>query len=174
MSEMIEPLDESGQQRVRERTGDYIQRAAELFERDFDHIEVRFDLRGRAAGMFVFRHGLRYIRYNPWIFAKYFDDNLATTVPHEVSHYIIAELYGCRGVRPHGPEWKALMHCFGADPSVTADFDLSGIPQRRERRHLYRCHCREHQLTTRKHNTIVRGRYYYACRHCNGRLVHAA
>ena len=160
------PLDSARRELVVAATDDYIRRAAELFGQDFAAIPVHFDLKGRSAGMFKVSHGNCQIRYNPWIFDRYYEENLASTVPHEVAHYIVHELYGFRAVRPHGREWKALMHQFGADASVTCDFDLTGVPQRRERRYSYRCDCRTHQLSARRHNAIQRGQSDYQCRYC--------
>ena len=119
----------------------------------------------------------RKIRYNPWLFGKYFEDNLRDTVPHEVAHYVTEQLYGRgngrsgSGVLPHGQEWRSVMAAFGADDSVTCQFDLSGIPRRRQKTVDYRCHCREHQLGVRRHNKVERGLASYLCRHCGERLV---
>ncbi len=66
-------------------------------------VPVRFELQGRAAGMYRVHKGERVIRYNPYIFSKYFDDSLANTVPHEVAHYITDVLLRageCAATRP--------------------------------------------------------------------------
>lgn len=162
----ILPIDEAQRERVIAATREHIRRAAEHFGRRFADIPVLFDLKGRNAGMYRVRGRQRCIRYNPWLFAKFFDDNLATTVPHEVAHYISDQLYGLRNIRPHGKEWQALMQLFGVEPRRTCDYDLEGIPQRRQRRHAYRCACREHQLTTVRHRRIQLGRAQYLCRSC--------
>ena len=92
--ELIKPIDEVQRQRVIDETSSCIQQAGGLFRRAFDFIPVSFDLRGRAAGMYRVKKQQRMIRYNPWLFARYFADNLANTVPHEVAHYIIDMVYG--------------------------------------------------------------------------------
>ena len=171
---MIEPIGETQRLRVLERTEHFIASAEDVLERPFDRIPVQFDLRGTTAGMFRALGRDREIRYNPWIFAKHWEVNLAGTVPHEVAHYIVHEVYGPGWVRPHGEEWQALMHYFGADPEVTFRLDLDGIPQRRQRTHPYRCDCREHQVSTTRHNRIRKGTGQYHCRYCNGRLVYSA
>ncbi|TDG12093.1 metallopeptidase (SprT family) [Seongchinamella unica] len=169
---MIEPIDESQCQQVLERTEYYIAQAEEVLERPFERIPVLFDLSGTTAGMFRAQGRQREIRFNPWIFAKYWRVNLEGTVPHEVAHYIVHEIHGLGKVRPHGEEWQALMHFFGAAPEVTFKADLEGIPQRRQRTHPYRCDCRQHQVSTTRHNRILRGTGTYLCRYCNGRLVY--
>jgi len=169
---VVQPIDECRREQVLERTEHYIATAEALLGRSFERIPVRFDLRGTTAGMFRAQGRRREIRYNPWIFAKYWQLNLEGTVPHEVAHYVMHELYGPRRIRPHGEEWQALMHSFGADPEVTFRLDLEGIPHRRQRTHPYRCGCREHAVSTTRHNRIKRGKSSYLCRYCHTRLVH--
>ncbi len=172
---MIEPIGKAQQLLAVEHTVDYIRQAEGIFEQKFPDIDVVFDLPGSSAGMFKIKGRHSQIRYNPWIFAKYFDDNLARTVPHEVAHYIVHQLYGDRRSRrhhilPHGEEWRGLMAAFGADDSVTGNYDLSGIPLRRQRRFDYQCQCRSHTLSTRRHNKVLRGDSQYLCRYCKTML----
>lgn len=171
---MIQPISEQQQREVFSVTERYIVRAEEALERNFERIPVLFDLKGTTAGMFRAHGRQREIRYNPWIFAKYWEINLEGTVPHEVAHYIVHEVYGTARVRPHGREWQALMQHFGANPEVTFKLDLKGIPQRRQRTHPYRCDCRDHDVSTTRHNRILKGKGQYLCRYCNGRLIYAA
>lgn len=167
-----EAIDATQRAAVIEATHAWIGRAGALYGRRFEPIPVLFDLSGRAAGMYRVQRGTRVIRYNPYLFAKYPHDSLTVTVPHEVAHYITERLYGLRRVRPHGPEWRAVMRDFGVDPAATADHDLDGIPGRRQRRHPYRCACLVHPLTTRRHNLILRGARY-RCRRCGDELVYS-
>jgi len=170
MPEII-PIDAEAEARVIATTRDFLERAAAHFGRRFDEIPVLFDLKGRNAGMYRIRGHQRCIRYNPWLFAKYFDDNLAETVPHEVAHYVCDRLYGLRNIRPHGREWQAVMRLFGVEPRRTCSYDLEGIPQRQQRRHRYRCACREHQVTTVRHKRIQQGRAQYLCKSCKQPLI---
>ncbi|MDZ7782190.1 MAG: SprT-like domain-containing protein [Halioglobus sp.] len=171
---MVEPISDSQRLLVSQRTESYIARAEVLFDRQFPRIPVTFDLRGATAGMFR-RAGRRCeIRYNPWIFGKYFLENLRDTVPHEVAHYIVYAVHGARRIKPHGTQWRDLMARFGADPGVTFDLDLEGVPRRRQRTHSYRCDCGLHALSTTRHNRIQRGRGSYQCRACHGLLVYTS
>ena len=138
MHDHIEPIDLAQRAEVLVRTEHFIRLASDVLEYPFSPVPVEFDLRGTTAGMFKVYGKKHWIRYNPWIFAKYYEENLRDTVPHEVAHYIIYHLYEDRRVKPHGPEWQALMTEFGADPGVTFNRDLSGVPQRRQRSHAYR------------------------------------
>jgi SprT protein len=169
-SSLIEPINQQQMQQVVESTHDYLQRAAELFARSFAQIPVHFDLRGRAAGMYTVRSGVAKIRYNPHIFAKYFSSSLHTTVPHEVAHYVTDQLYGLHNIRPHGREWQQVMRAFGVRPQATGNYDLTGVPVRRQRRFSYQCACREHQLSCVRHNKIQRRQMRYLCQLC-GTLI---
>ncbi len=168
--DQVTPIDPQREQQVRSLTRDYIARAGRIYDSEFPLIPVMFDLRGRAAGMYRVRNRDRVIRYNPYIFAKYFDDNLITTVPHEVAHYVVDLMYNGRSVRPHGAEWRRVMQSLGAVPNVTGTYDLSGVPLRRQKRHSYRCQCSTHQISTARHNRIVRGEARYYCRKCKSAI----
>ncbi|WJW75427.1 SprT-like domain-containing protein [Thiohalobacter sp. IOR34] len=156
---------------MRRATRDCLRRAGELHARIFPPIEVRFDLIGRAAGMYRRRGAERCIRYNPYLFARYFEDSLANTVPHEVAHYVVDLLTVSARPRPHGSEWQAVMRALGVEPRLRHDYDLRGIPQRRQRQVLYRCACSSHRLGIRRHQRLLRGEASYHCRNCGAVLV---
>ena len=168
--EFIEPITESEQQRVIEETNRYIQYAADYYERTFNDIPVLFDLTGRAAGMYRIKAGQRVIRYNPYVFSKYFDDNFSDTIPHEVAHYVTDILFGLKRIRPHGREWKSVMQIFGVAANRTANYDLSGLPMRKHQIFIYHCGCQNFELTSRRHNKIIRGTGHYLCRECGSKL----
>ncbi len=174
MPAAIRPIDARRRAAVVRATADCIDRANVLLETRFEPIPVHFDLTGRSAGMYRVTRGERAIRYNPYLFAKYFAENLAATVPHEVAHYLTDRVYGCRNVRPHGPEWRNVMHLLGVEANVHCDFDLDGIPVRRYRRIRYVCRCRDHELTRVRHNRIQYKGARYFCRTCAAELVLAA
>ena len=167
---VVKSLSPEQRQAVLQATRDTISRAAALFGQTFDEIPVSFELRGRSAGMYQVRHSRRLIRYNPWLFAKYFDDNLANTVPHEVAHYVTDLLHGLRRVRPHGPEWRAVMVALGARPEVYCRYDLDGIPVRSQQRFIYQCACSTHALSSVRHRRVQSGSARYSCRRCRTAL----
>ena len=90
---VVQPIGDTEQRQVEQKTEDYICRAEAIFGRPFDRVPVLFDLKGQTAGMFKTIGTRRLIRYNPWIFSKYFEENLRDTVPHEVAHFIVHEVY---------------------------------------------------------------------------------
>jgi SprT protein len=168
------PIGGAERQRVGVATDAWIGRAIQTFGRPFSKLPIAFDLTGRAFGMYrVDRRGPM-IRYNPYLFAKYFAEGLAITVPHEVAHYVTDMLYGCANVRAHGPEWRSVMARLGAQRRPEKRLDLTGIPVRRHRRFAYQCGCRMHQLTTRSHDRVERGTAVYQCRICSMQLIPVA
>jgi SprT protein len=157
-------------QRTEACTRKLLNRAERHFERPMPQAIIRFDLRGRSAGMVRFAAGCTpEIRYNPQLLAENEEQFLARTVPHEVAHLVVRELFGA-AVRPHGGEWKAVMGFFGADPSRCHDFDVSRSQVRRLPRFLYRCGCRCHELTSIRHRRIRNGQSYL-CRACKQPLT---
>ena len=104
--------------------------------------------------------------------AKYVEEHLSGTVQNEVANFIVYELYGTRGVKPHGPQWQEVMTVFGADQGVTFDLDLAGIPQRQQRTHAYRCACRIHAVSSTRHNRVLPGVGSYRCRLCGSDLAY--
>lgn len=166
----IQPITTEQQRQITDQTNNYIEQASILFSLKIKPVEITFNLKGRAAGMYRVSRSKREIRYNAHIFSKFYEDNFNTTIPHEVAHYITDIIYGLRDIKPHGKEWKAVMHAFDADASVTANYDLSGIPLKKQRTFTYRCDCQEHQLTSVRHNRIKRNRAQYYCNYCKQSL----
>lgn len=168
------PLDDERRQQIIAATAQYIDRAARLYGIDLPLIPVRFDLRGRASGMYKVIKGKSVIRYNPYIFAHYFDHHMPDTIAHEVAHYVTDMRHGMTSIKPHGVEWRAIMVAFGANTAATFDHSLAGVPLRQHRRVSYTCACAEHALGIRRHNKLVRGLAVYKCRHCHQHLVLAS
>lgn len=127
--------------------------------------DIRFDLKGRSAGMAVFpRHGRPYIRYNRLMLSKQPEEFLSQTLPHEVAHLVARRLHGS-GIRPHGDEWKRVMAFFGAKANRCHNFTLVDGHYRQLQRFSYACQCRQHELTSIRHNRVLKGTRYL-CRSC--------
>ena len=172
----IKPMSIERQQIVIQQTHAYIEKANELFKIKAASVDIVFNLKGRAAGMYRVKQRPfsknREIRYNSYIFSKYFDDNLKTTVPHEVAHYVSDVIYGLKNIKPHGREWKQIMFAFNADAAVTANYDLSGIPTKKLSTFVYQCACGDRQLSSIRHNKIIKRRYQYFCKTCKQTLLY--
>lgn len=169
MSHVI-TLESEQQEQVVSATEACLYQAGVLLQRPFDPVPVYFDLKGRAAGMYKVNNAKKMIRYNPYIFARYFDENLSSTVPHEVAHYVVDVLYGLKNTKAHGKEWKNIMALLNADDNVTCHFNLEGLPTRQYQRFDYSCSCRTHELTRIRHNRILKGAKYL-CRYCKQELL---
>ena len=172
----VQPIDSIEQKRVKDKVNDYLYLSESIYQQPFCEIPVNFDLKGKAAGMYRVRQSNnkkieRVIRFNPWLFAKYPDDSWQNTIPHEVAHYIADCLYGMHRIRPHGKEWKIIMHSLGAEPIVRGRYDLEGIPTRQVKRFTYACACRRVQLSSIRHKRIQTRQQVYRCRDCHQNLT---
>ncbi|HEB96614.1 MAG TPA: hypothetical protein ENI96_09325 [Sedimenticola thiotaurini] len=151
------------------RLEQYRRQAERHFGRPLPRPRVRWDLRGSSAGQARFpAAGDPEIRFNAQLLADNGEAFIARTVPHELAHVVVHLLHRGRA-RPHGPEWRAVMILFGADPKRCHDYDLAQVRQRRMRRFSYRCDCRSHRISAIRHNRMLRGQVYL-CRHCGGAL----
>lgn len=151
------------------RTMELLQQAESYFGVQMPRVAVRFDLRGRSAGMVRFVPGKEpEVRYNRLLLEGNVADFLARTVPHEVAHVVARALFGTQ-IKPHGTEWKRVMHWLGVDAARCHDYDVSRTQTRRLQRFPYRCACRRHWLTSIRHKRILEGQRYY-CRACKNPL----
>ena len=163
-------LTRQQQQEVVALTQWYVEKASEKLKLKIETISVLFDLTGRIAGMYRVKRSQRCIRYNPFIFARYYHDSLQNTVPHEVAHYVVDHIYGRKGIKPHGHQWQSIMALFDREPKVTGNYDLTGLPSRNYATFAYHCQCKTHQLTSIRHNRILRGQTQYSCNRCGYNL----
>jgi len=164
-------LTENQIQEITQLAFSYMRQGEQLLERKVPLLDIHFDLSGQTAGMYCVRPAHRWIRFNPFLFNKYWQDNLQQTVPHEVSHYLVDLAFGSAKVKPHGKEWRTVMIYLGAKPETTHRFDVSDIPVRRQRRFLYRCQCQDHQLSSTRHYRLLRNpSAKYVCRQCGGEI----
>lgn len=144
-------------------------RAEKLFARTFELPTIQWDLRGLCAGKALCRANC--IRLNPVLLCANTEDFIRQTVPHEVAHLVNRALNG-GAVKPHGPEWRAIMRAFGLAPLRCHNYDVEPTASRTQERHAYYCLCRIHQISQTKHNRIRRG-FIYRCRHCGVSIVHS-
>ncbi|SDL98614.1 SprT protein [Franzmannia pantelleriensis] len=135
---------------------------------DLPRPRVWCDLRGKSAGQAHFGRGG--LRFNPRLYAENRYAFLADVVPHEMAHWLVHHLEEGPRMRPHGREWQTVMRrLFDCTPHVTHRFDISRASPAPYR---YRCACRDHHFTPRRHGLVRRGSRY-RCRHCAQTLVYA-
>lgn len=133
---------------------------------ELPRLECRFDLRGRAAGMFCTRGKLRYFRFNKRMLEANINEFINQVAPHEVAHYVTRMKWGERPAS-HGPEWKSVMReCYKLTPDRCHEMDTGASAP-----HVYSCPCKiEFRLSTRMHNGIERGRNRF-CKKCKTTLI---
>jgi SprT protein len=154
------------------RTGALLREAEAWLRLAMPRVEIRFDLRGTSAGQARMRNGSSpIIRYNATLLRLHPTEFIVETVPHEVAHVVAFVKHGPR-IRPHGPEWQAVMRHFGVEPSRCHRYDVSRLRTRSLQRFLYRCSCGTHEISSIRHNRICREGTVYLCRRCRQPLSH--
>lgn len=106
------------QDRVRqivEKCNEVIARAQSQFQIDLSKVQVRFDLRGRAAGQATRINGVYSVRFNRDMLTRdAFDHVLNNTVPHEFAH-IVCFMVPSLG-RNHDRGWESVCRRLGGEP----------------------------------------------------------
>jgi SprT protein len=169
----IAPISDEQRSEVLNLALNYIALAGQIYNKSFSAVPIMFDLRGKCAGMYQRKGRERRIRFNPWLFAKYYQHCNEQTIPHEVAHYITDCVWRFRKVKPHGKEWQSVMQAFGVEPKVTGSFDLTGIPTKQYQRYSYSCGCKIHQISLIRHRRVQSRQAEYRCKDCR-QLLKAA
>lgn len=143
----------------------YYQIAETKLKQTFVRPVLSFRQRGKIAGSA--RLQLNEIRLNPILLQENRTHFIHQVLPHEICHLLAFQLYG--PVKPHGKEWRDLMHFLYALPAtVTHNLDVSSVTPRG---YSYQCQCGPVQLSLRRHNKVIRGQQQYLCRRCGVRLT---
>lgn len=103
-------------QQIRAKVAECIARAEKTFGIKMPKVDVRFDLRGRAAGMACMRYGAYFLRFNTNHMAlggQTWDHLLNDTVPHEVAH-TVCQAFPQFG-RNHDAGWKRVCVALGGN-----------------------------------------------------------
>jgi len=163
---------ESIKNQIEEKVLEYITIAEKMSGHTFPMPSIRFDLRGRCAGQYcvkVSRYtGItsnEYFRFNVEMAVQNGQAFIDRTVPHEVAHFIARHLHYGKNVG-HDYRWQNIMtQYFKSDPSRCHNYDMENVTVKRQRRIEYRCACQSHEITTARHNKVLRGTVY-TCRSC--------
>ncbi|MCU7843062.1 MAG: SprT-like domain-containing protein [Candidatus Thiodiazotropha sp. (ex Monitilora ramsayi)] len=162
--------EEALSQWAMEKTAQLIDAAETRYQIEIARPKVHFDLKGKAAGMVIFKPGHpATIRYNLEILRENDQAFMRETVPHEVAHLVARQLYGSR-IKPHGKEWRSIMQAFGAMAKRCHNFPINPLNTRKMRYYPYRCSCKDHQLSAIRHNRSQAG-VVYLCRTCGSALA---
>jgi hypothetical protein len=81
---------------------------------NFDNVGIRFDLKGRAAGMACRRANAYYMRFNADMLTRdAFDHVLNNTVPHEIAHIVC--MMNPKLGRNHDAGWTRVCRLLGGN-----------------------------------------------------------
>ena len=141
-------------------------KAESLYRRNFDLPSINWNLRGIRAGVAHVRTNR--IRLNPILLVENTEKFIAQTVPHEIAHLINRTLNGPH-VRPHGPEWKAIMRAFGLPPLRCHNYNVENSVARDQRCGMY-CTCGVHFVSKMISRRVLQG-WKYRCRRCRGLIT---
>lgn len=96
-------------------------------------------------------------------------ENLATfdnTVIHEIAHLVVPRAFP-RAKQHHGREFKYVMEVMGGNPSRCHNYDVSTIRAKYTRKQfIYSCACKEHVISSIRHNRAQANKTTYSCRLC--------
>jgi len=142
-------------------------------------VKVEFTKRGKCAGCVTYVHGQEpVINFNMTLLRENFEDFVAQTVPHEVAHFVtwirFGHQFSAGGKRIiHGTDWKNMMSFFDVRIERCHSYNTANSTVRKMKRFSYKCGCMSHELTSIRHNKVVRGTTKYCCSKCGERLVKA-
>ncbi len=171
-------ISKDQKEQVVDRVGFFCVCAEQLYGGEFTPDAVLFDIRRNSmrSGQYcytVHRNGCmsHVLRFNQAFLARYWDDMMENTVPHEVAHFVAKVR---EGREPdfiedgHGPNWEGIMKDFWVRPLIHHRYSIEHT-----RPYVYRCSCREVPLTSIRHNRSQRkGGAYYRCKRCGNSLIY--
>ena len=151
-------------QAVRNKVTECIALAEKHFGITMPKVDIRFDLKGRAAGMACYRGDYFYLRFNVNHMAmggQTWDHLLNDTVPHEVAH-TVCQAFPKFG-RNHDQGWKRVCVILGGNGRRTYNEDDAPEAVAAQRPYVYiTTHGHEVRVTKVMHAKIQRGANYTA------------
>ncbi|MCW9710357.1 SprT family zinc-dependent metalloprotease [Avibacterium sp. 21-586] len=144
----------------------YLQLAEQYFQRTFPIPTVNYQLRGVKAGVAYLQKNE--IRFNRTLLLENPEYFLQQIIPHELAHLIVYQVFG--RVAPHGREWKTIMETVFCQPAeIYHNLDIKSV---QGKTFTYRCACRTHDLSLRRHNKVQKQSAVYFCRECKQALIY--
>ncbi|MGM3174431.1 SprT family zinc-dependent metalloprotease [Dickeya lacustris] len=141
-----------------------LRQANEHLGQHYPEPAINYQQRGAIAGSAWLKQWE--IRLNPVLLQENQQAFVDEVVPHELAHLLVYARFG--KTAPHGKEWRWMMETVLNTPAHrTHRFAVASV---QGQTFHYQCACRQHQLTLRRHNRVVRGEAEYRCRHCGSRL----
>ncbi|BBG59663.1 SprT-like family [Providencia rustigianii] len=151
------------QQRVMKTLREKLALAEQKLEQSFPEPTINYKQRGTTAGSAYLKDWE--IRVNPTLLIENPDDFVDEVIPHELAHLLVYQVFGRKGIAPHGNEWKWMMqHVLEVPAKRTHNFAVASV---KSQTFTYLCGCNvTHELTIRRHNKVQRGENQYLCRRC--------
>jgi SprT protein len=145
----------------------YMAIADRHFGKKFNRPLVTYNLKGTTAGWAMGGKEIR-INYDLLNDPRYYDDMVQQTVPHEVAHIVVHQMFS--QASPHGAHWQLVMAVFGKPATRCHQYETK--PVRKHKKFHYTCMCsgRIHQFGSARHHRAQGGQRSYRCTICNGRL----
>jgi SprT protein len=147
---------------VENRITNLLEVAKSKFGIIMDKPTIVYNLKGTKAGTASIQN---VIRLNPVLLEQNVDEFIQRTVAHELAHILSYKLYGTLA---HDKYWKRVMVSFGVEPSRCHSYDVSNVQRAKHiKTFIYKCKCKEHIITSIRHNKIVKNGTKYSCCHCH-------
>lgn len=146
--------------------------AEQKFHRSFARPKIVWDLKGRTAGIaryFGLNDHRNAIRLNFDVLNANVEDFINDTIPHEVSHMIVFDIYGTN-IKPHGCEWKRIATELGSSGNRCHVNET--IPARITQKFKWKCSCMTHTVGLNLHRKMLSGRGRI-CLKCRGTLTYS-
>jgi len=138
--------------------------------------EIKFTKRGKVSGCVEYEYeSVKAFNFNMVLLRENTESFLETTVPHEIAHFLVHFLHGFSYTRSgrriiHGKNWKNMMRYLGVDPNRCHSYNTDNCTTRRLKKFTYKCGCRSYELTSIRHNRVMKGTANYRCKHCGQSL----
>jgi len=141
-----------------------ITKAEKIFNIKIPLIPFKMDLKGKCAGEFWFNNTDYWFRFNEVCFMLN-QSKFDKTIIHELCHYIAHLKYG-KG-HHHDNTWKYVMHKMKQKPEIY--HNLKTVPARNVVYYIYKCSCKEHNVSAVIHKKMQKGQKR-SCIRCKGSL----
>ena len=141
----------------------YLDVAEKHYNRKFNRPIVSYDLKGHTGG---WAKGGREIRLNYDVLHddRYYQDMIHQTVPHELAHIIVHQIWPDAGA--HGAHWQMIMAIFGKPATRCHQYETKAV--KKHKKFHYTCLCPEriHYFGQARHNRAQSGQRRYHCTLC--------
>lgn len=138
-----------------------LEEAAQMFGLEaLYNVDVRFNVRGQVGGRAGKRStGELYLEFNPEAVAKYWDDMVKNTIPHEVAHLVC--FANPKLGRNHNRGWQAICRRLGGSSNRCHSYVLEKA--KKVRQFLY-CNEQGNQqiFKTTRHNKMQKAMVAYS------------